>query len=186
MAVPDCTIWTAPSSARAVTGTTSVTSRMDVTGLHGIGRGGTVGSVPGAMLSQSGVSSEPGMKLMAISGIRHLSRAWRILTGAAFIVGLQLYLGRWWLDDGNEPVLTGFFGLAVIALLTANSIGHAFWLWSGTLFAMGIMLLVVLKSNIWPIVLVFGGAIMGAGVLLGWAVRELITWAVQGKKGRAV
>ena len=126
------------------------------------------------------------MKLMAISGTQHLSRAWRFLTGAAFIVGLQLYLGRWWLDDGNEPVLTGFFSAAVLALLTANSIGYAFWLWSGTLFAMGIMLLVVYQSNIWPIVLVFGGAIIGAGVLLGWAVRELITWTIQRIKGRAV
>ena len=41
-------------------------------------------------------------------------------------------------------------------------------------------------QDIFPIVLFFGGAIMGMGVAVGWAIRELVTWVVHYKKGRAV
>jgi len=125
------------------------------------------------------------MTLMATSGTPLLSRAWRFLAGAAFVFGLQLYFGGWWLDGGDERVLTGFLGAAVVTLLAANSIGRAFWVWLGIMCAMWIML-EILKSDIFPIVLFFGGAIMGMGVAVGWAIRELVAWVVHYKKGRAV
>ena len=123
---------------------------------------------------------------MAISGIPHLSRAWRFLVGVAFIIGLQLYFGGWWLDAGGDRVLTGFLGAGVLALLTANTKGHALWLWFGMMCAMTGVLLEVVQSNIWPIVLMIGGEIMGIGVAAGWGLRELLAKGLaQIKKGRA-
>lgn len=111
---------------------------------------------------------------MATSGTPRLSRAWRVLVGVAFIIGLQQYFRGWWLDDGNERVLTAFVGAGVLALLTATSGSHAFWLWIGMMGAMLILLLEVVKSNLWPIALFVGGLIMGAGVTGGWALRRLV------------
>jgi hypothetical protein len=107
------------------------------------------------------------------------------LLGIAFAIALQLHFGGWWLDD-RERVRAGFVGVIVLAFLTASSLVHAAALWLGVNVGLTGVLFWWGGGNLWPIVMVFGGGITGAGVGIGWAPRQLLALLLaEIKKGRA-
>lgn len=102
----------------------------------------------------------------------------RVVCGVALSITVHLFLGGWWLNEGQRVAIT-LAVAAVGAVVAAPTLPTAAAFGFGMAGGMATILFVTGPGTIFPIVIVIGTMMIGTAVVVGFAVGWVLRQGVR-------